>query len=87
MSKKTLKHGLAEMKAVSRVPPTRDELVERLMKVAEIIYECGGIDGNHHKQWVLDRVLRAALDEQGYLHWVAMYEDDGEHIWDVGVAP
>jgi len=31
---------------------------ERIKTALEIIAECGGCDGGHHKQWVLDQVVR-----------------------------
>lgn len=27
-------------------------------KALELIMDCGGVDGDHHKQWVLDQVVR-----------------------------
>jgi hypothetical protein len=32
---------------------------ERIEKALGIIHQFGGIDGAHHKQWVLDQVVRA----------------------------
>ena len=32
---------------------------QRIQKALSIINDCGGIDGGHHKQWVLDQVARA----------------------------
>ena len=61
-------------------------------KAIEIIEEYGWMDGAHHKQWVLDQVVRALLgSNEEYEAWVARYEkgDDGPHTyeWDMGIAP
>ena len=66
------------------------EMVDRVTKALDIIMQCGGIDGAHHKQWVLDQVVRA-LTEDAYEDWVADHNDgeDGPdtYDWDVGIAP
>lgn len=66
------------------------EMVDRVTKALDIIMQCGGIDGEHHKQWVLDQVVRA-LTEDAYEDWVADHNDgeDGPdtYDWDVGIAP
>ncbi len=55
-----------------------------------LICNYGGIDGAHHKQWVLDQVVRA-LTGDGYAAWVAEAKDgeDGPdtYDWDEGIAP
>jgi len=55
-----------------------------------IIEQFGGIDGEHHKTWVIDQIARALLGD-GYEPWVATYcagEDGPEtYAWDIGVAP
>ena len=58
----------------------------------DIIYHFGGTDGGHHKQWVLDQVVRYLTgDTKAYTAWVKNYQDgeDGLNIykWDVGIAP
>jgi hypothetical protein len=57
-----------------------------------LIERFGGIDGAHHKQWVLDQVVRLLLGtEEAYAQWVEEMSDgeDGPNTyeWDVGVAP
>ena len=50
----------------------------------------GGIDGEHHKQWVLDQVVRN-LTGDAYEAWVKEQRDgeDGPHTydWSEGIAP
>ena len=55
----------------------------------DLIYRYAGTDGAHHKQWVLDQVVRVLADD--YKAWVADWEsgEDGPQTyeWDEGVAP
>ena len=61
----------------------------------DIIFQFGGNDGVHHKQWVLNRaveeLLDRASDDTEYKEWIAEYrsgEDGPEtYSWDEGVAP
>ena len=75
------------------------DLTDRIRRALAIISEDGGIDGAHHKQWVLDQVVRALCAEPGeypgnprcYLKWVALHNDgeDGPNTyeWDEGIPP
>jgi hypothetical protein len=62
----------------------------RARAALRIIGRFGGIDGAHHKQWVLDQVVRV-LEGPDYATWVTKQTagEDGPdtHDWDVGVAP
>jgi len=55
----------------------------------DFILNYGGIDGGHHKQWVLDQLVRILSDD--YQGWVMEYEkgEDGPktYLWDEGIAP
>jgi len=58
----------------------------------DIIMRYGGIDGGHHKQWVLDQVARVlTLTDDGYAQWIKEAKDgeDGPetYSWDEGIAP
>jgi hypothetical protein len=75
--------------------PTSNITIEcsKCKDVLDLIREHGGIDGGHHKQWLLDRILRAILGGK-YGDWVHDYnfeETDGDgnpgFEWDTGVAP
>lgn len=47
-------------------------------------------DGDHHKMWLIDQMVRELTGED-YSAWVARYEEgeDGPHTysWDEGIAP
>lgn len=60
----------------------------RITKALEVAGRYGGIDGGHHKQWVIDQMVRALTDGR-YARWVEDYEgENGEHgEWDVGITP
>lgn len=55
-----------------------------------IIVQYGGIEGEHHKTWVIDQVARALMGE-GYAQWVIHMKagEDGPETyeWDEGIAP
>lgn len=61
---------------------------EKIEKALEMIESYGGIDGGHHKQWVLDQLVRILADD--YDQWVKEYQDgeDGPetYLWDEGIA-
>ncbi len=65
-------------------------LSERIASAVEIILQYGGIDGSHHKQWLLDQTLRILLEKR-YDEFIEAYcKEDGDdevYKWDEGIAP
>lgn len=65
-------------------------LAGRVSEALDVALCCGGIDGGHHKAWVIDQMVRA-LAGDGYAAWVAAARDgeDGPetYSWDEGIAP
>ena len=64
--------------------------LEKIIAALDIANSYGGIDGCHHKMWVIDQMVRA-LTGTGYDDWVKEH-DDGEdgpntYEWDCGIAP
>jgi heterodisulfide reductase subunit C len=63
---------------------------EKIKKALDVIRQFGGIDGDHHKAWVLDQAVRA-LTGKKYAEWVKDARDgeDGPNTydWDVGIPP
>jgi len=61
-----------------------------IQSAIDLIFQYGGIDGSHHKQWALDQVLRI-LTKNNYENLVKEYcnGEDGEftYEWDEGIAP
>lgn len=68
---------------------TTDKKIEKALKLV-LVY--GGIDGAHHKTWVIDQMVRALLgSEKLYEKWVKDTKagEDGPdtYSWDTGIAP
>jgi hypothetical protein len=69
-----------------------DSLSIRIALALECAQNYGQIDGDHHKMWVIDQMVRVlnGSNEQ-YEQWVkeANDGDDGPdtYSWDTGVAP
>lgn len=53
---------------------------EKIKSAIKIINDYGYIDGEHHKQWVIDQVVRRLLGDFDYKIWA-------DKDWDVGIAP
>lgn len=62
---------------------------ERIGMAMNVIERYGGFEGSHHKQWVIDQVVRALLGPKGYEEWVSDMNDNGGNYdpWDAGIAP
>ena len=62
----------------------------RIATALRVANECGGIDGDHHKTWVIDQMVRA-LAGRDYAAWVRAHRagEDGPETydWDEGIAP
>jgi hypothetical protein len=64
--------------------------LERIQEALNMGVKYGGVDGAHHKDWVIDQMIRA-LAGDGYEKLVAE-SCDGEdgpntYSWDCGIAP
>lgn len=66
---------------------------EKIKSALNLIYQYGSIDGGHHKQWVLDQVVRILTGDK-YNEWINDFylDENGEYIsewegWDTGIAP
>lgn len=66
------------------------ELARRVTAAIELIVDYGGIDGAHHKDWVLDQTVRIlAGDEYDRIVAEACDGEDGPETydWETGIAP
>jgi len=71
----------------------------RIHRAPQVAYDHGQTDGDHHKAWVIDQMVRCLLGQRPgyqepsdeYLDWVRKYEtgEDGPQTyeWGIGVAP
>lgn len=64
---------------------------EKIKQAVDIAWQYAQIDGEHHKMWVIDQIVRVLLGEEKYKLWVEAYEtplDDGDYyLWETGIAP
>lgn len=63
------------------------KLIDLELAVAEalqIAWDQAGYDGVHHKEYVIDQMVRALLGSQ-YDEWVRRYEGD-DYTWPTGIA-
>lgn len=73
------------------LPPINGwDLQRRIAAALDVAHRYGGIDGEHHKTWVIDQMVRA-LTADRYEQWVAA-QKAGEHgpnsyDWHEGIAP
>jgi len=63
--------------------------MDRIAVALHFINEYGDVKGNHHKQWLIDQLVRVLADN--YNEWVIKH-NTGEHgpdtySWDEGIAP
>ena len=59
------------------------EFTDRIQTALKIAREDGPTDGTHHKQWVIDQMVRALSGTKGYEKFIAQCGGD----WDEGIAP
>lgn len=73
------------------------ELKQRIDEALDIAFEYSQVDGNHHKAWVIDQMVRKLLGDD-YKAWIEKYMFDGQDpveavqnennfIWEIGAAP
>lgn len=58
---------------------------EKVRAAAEVATRFGGIEGEHHKTWVIDQMLRILMDDK-YGDFIRESGEQG-YDWDTGVAP
>ena len=65
------------------------DLEKVINNALDMIQDHGGIDGGHHKQWVLDQLVRIlAIDYGGWVDAYQQGEDGPEtYEWGEGIAP
>ena len=62
------------------------EMKDIINNAIDLAYQYAQIDGDHHKMWTIDQILRILLGNN-YDNFVKEYEEDGEYAWDTGIAP
>lgn len=62
----------------------------RIVSALTIIFSYGQIDGDHHKAWVIDQVVRALLlneYDEGIRDYCCGEDGPDTYSWDIGIAP
>jgi hypothetical protein len=64
---------------------------ERIDAIKDLAHRYAGINGVHHKQWLIDQILRVLL-AGSYNDFIAEYNSDNSgdsacDDWDEGIAP
>lgn len=62
----------------------------KIHKALEIARNYGGIDGSHHKDWVIDQMVRMLTGQvyEDVIKKICNGEDGpNTYYWDVGIAP
>ena len=71
-------------------PPAKAGNASRIGKALAIAQDFAGVDGAHHKDWIIDQMVRA-LTGKKYKAWVRQCRNgkDGPNTyeWDIGIAP
>lgn len=66
------------------------ELQSKIDETLEVAERYAQIDGEHHKAWVIDQMVRA-LTGKNYNEWIkecCAEDEEGEcYEWDTGIAP
>lgn len=62
----------------------------RIARAMDVAYRYGGLDGAHHKEWVIDQMVRELMGDE-YEAWVKNQKagEDGPETydWPEGIAP
>ncbi len=68
----------------------RTEVSDKTQEAIDLAIQFGGIDGSHHKMWVIDQMLRILLGDK-YAETIKEIcnGEDGPNTyeWDEGIAP
>lgn len=77
-------------KSIETVLSMLKERDEKIEKVLELLFQYGQIDGDHHKTWVIDQIVRILTGDK-YKEWIKEYTYDKEtgecYSWNKGIAP
>jgi hypothetical protein len=69
--------------------PDNWSLSDRVSYALEIPIQYAHVEGDHHKKWVLDQMIRVLVGPEGYAEFVRLY-DEGEDPdfpgWDEDIA-
>jgi hypothetical protein len=70
---------------------TRDE-TDKIEQALSLAFRYSQIDGTHHKDWVIDQMVKVLTGKKGYDTFLETYEEKDEngipqYEWNEGIAP
>ena len=68
-------------------PLDHKDALEALDDILILVSDYGYIDGGHHKQWLLNEILRKILGDEAYNEWIFQWQGGNGAEWDMGIAP
>lgn len=75
-------------------PVADKDMENRIRKALELAWDYSQVDGDHHKTWAIDQMVKALCgSEEEYRKWVEEYEkpisidSDDYYPWNTGIAP
>ena len=80
------KHSGELYNLINKLLEENQKYKEVIEKAIDIAYQYGQIDGEHHKIWTIDQMVRQLLGNK-YDNFVKEYEEGGEYSWNTGIAP
>lgn len=63
---------------------------EKVQQALDLALECGQIDGDHHKTWVIDQMVRILAGDRYdeiITSWRAGVDGPNTYTWNCGIAP
>jgi hypothetical protein len=62
---------------------------EKIESALDMLISYGGIDGGHHKMWVIDQAVRILTgdDYEKVIHDACFVGDEQMYDWDEGITP
>lgn len=87
-----VKYGDTEPVGVSFTAGDEDEVGLRIVEALDLASSYGAIDGDHHKTWVIAKMVRALCgSDESYEQWVVEQKDGADgpntYVWSEGIAP
>jgi hypothetical protein len=66
------------------------QIASRSQEALKVAFRYSQIDGDHHRAWAIDQMVRALTGDE-YDEWVKNFEEDEDgsptYEWYVGIAP
>lgn len=74
------------LEQVNKIDAKAETYLLRNMNAVSVAEQFAGIDGAHHKDWVIDNMIQYLLADK-YPQFVEAYEKTYSRKWNKGIAP